>query len=1239
MVHEKIRARTVLPTICIFLLVLLQVHAAVFRDNFLDMKNIQSASNIVLNDSMHALVLLGDKATLSAELPAECSALAFDIRNSMFVFLCKDVSDQHVFKLLAFDGTELREIARATIAKKYTYTLGHALYITNDGNLHAVISAYDSEAGTSRLILLSPFGVKAKELWYRFNYNLLASHPVSFVVDNAGNSHIALYNVFRDSRVLLYIFVDKKTGRTTREIVYTPADMSVCNRYRLFINPDTLSPEVVFVDYASETSDYRIFKATRVAYKQWHIQKSSKGSLQPQGCTSAIALLDSNIFWLFLRNQQCCIYDGEFEEVKCWPACQYALNHALNDTSPFFISGANAKLNFLAGGSASGYYNYDYNLYSFEPATHTASVINVASAAQLYDMGLIAQDMFGNEQYVIAKSSVGETYFVGSSQPSVFSVYRYVPTGYIISKDLLNGNMADIKRFNYEAIIPSDKERNVHTNIKVQFSKDGVAWYDAQGNVNGWTSLGDGKGTVDLSQLNWRGISSFFYKIEFETANVLNSPALKYVELVYDTPNRGENSRPEFASLRLLPENPKKGETITIIAEGVIDPDYDELFLLCDESSGVSNEPAHSDICNAGPFAEPYANVQCTATTDSMRVYCALFDGTDYSEEKSISYFPESVAITPIITPNGRRWDDKPVPFAIQCRRNNKGCSPDAKVFYSVQDANLECPPGGYIEGSEGIVTCNRGSVCVKKVCFYAEDSGYRSPIEESREFRIDRANPEVLLTFTPQKPETDWFNRAVVLEASCLDAGSGCANLQYKTEREPYWRPYYRPLSFSESGSYRVFFRATDRSGNFSETDVRFGIDRDAPSEPQTISVEPRAGRLLLRWQASTDATSDVKGYNVLRSVNNAAFQKVAFVERNFFMDLDLPKEGHVAYKVVAFDMAGNESGESNVVSVNIAPEATLTKAQIQTEKWYKGPLVFTLNCIYPKGCLKTFFRVDDGAWTEGNEVLIVDEGIHTLEFYSVGESHVIERAHSTWLGVDNTPPQIHDLNIETTAAGIHLSWNASENTPAGVRKFLIYRDNVLIGETTETSFLDENAPLKNKYNYRVIAIDEAGNKCELSETFEAPGLFLPEWLFGFLPVGTLIFLIMLATLFLAVVKIKIKVPFLHREKKLGEEELPIIIRRRGFPRFEEEAERPSPFLPAEEREPEIFPLIETELEQAPKEKPDKKEVEKVKEELQKALEESTEEKEHKRSISEAPERLSLDERIERLKKELGVA
>jgi fibronectin type 3 domain-containing protein len=1240
MVHKKTGIYAVLLTMCIFLLIFLHAHAAVFRDNFFDMKNIQSASNVVLNDSMHALVLLGDKATLSTELPAECSAVAFDKKNSMFVFLCKDPSDQHIFRLLAFDGAELREIARASVASEYTYTLGHALYISDDGNMHAVVSAYDSEAGASHLILLSPFGVKTKELWYSFNYNLLASHPVSFVIDNVGNLHMALYNVSRESQVLLYIFLDKKTGRTTKEIIYTPVDMSVCNRYKLFINPDTLSPEVIFIDYASETADYRIFRATRIAYQQWDFQKSSKGSSHPQGCTSAITLLDSNIFWLFLSNQQCCIYDGEFEKVKCWPSCQYALNHGLNDTSPFFIN-AGTKLNFLAGGYASGYYNYDYNLYSFELATRIASVTNVASATQLYDLGLIAQDMFGNEHYVIAKSSISKTYVVKGSQPSVFSVYRYVPTGYVISKDLLNGNTANIKRFNYEAIIPNNDERNVHTNIKVQFSRDGTTWYDATGSVNSWTSLKDGKGTIDLSQLQWHGVSSFFYRIQFETASVLNSPALKYVELVYDAPNRGENSKPEFTSLRFLPENPKKGETITIIAEGVSDPDYDELFLLCDESSGVSNEPEHSDICNAGPFAEPYTNIQCTATTDSMRIYCALFDGTDYSEEKSISYFPESAAIMPTITPDGWRWDNKLVPFTIQCKRNNNECSPEAKTFYRVQDANLECPAGGYIEGSKGIVTCNKGSACIQKVCFYAEDAGYRSPIKKSKEFKIDKAAPGVLLTFTPQKSETNWFNRDVVLEVACVDVGSGCDVLQYKTERKPYWQIYYKPFEFSESGTYRIFLRATDRSNNISEVETSFGIDKDKPTEPKALSAEPRAERIRLMWQPSTDATSGVRGYNVLKSINDAAFQKVAFVEKNFFIDFNLPEKGRVTYKVVALDMAGNESEESEVFTINIAPGATLTKTQIQTERWFRGPLKLTLDCVYPRGCMKTFFKVDDSIWAEGNEVLISDEGIHTLEFYSVGEDYTIERVHSTWLGIDNTPPQVYDLNVETSAAGIHLFWSASENTPPGVRKFLIYRDNVLIGETTETSFLDENAPLKNKYNYRVIAIDDAGNEYELNKSIEVPGLFLPEWFYGLLPVAALIFLILLAILFLTVMKIKIKLPFLHREKKLGEEELPLIIRRREFPSFEEQAERPSPFLPAEEREPEIFPLIETELEQAPEEKPGKKEVEKVKKELQKALEESTEEKKtrKKRRVSGAPARLSLDERIERLKKELGIA
>ena len=102
----------------------------------------------------------------------------------------------------------------------------------------------------------------------------------------------------------------------------------------------------------------------------------------------------------------------------------------------------------------------------------------------------------------------------------------------------------------------------------------------------------------------------------------------------------------------------------------------------------------------------------------------------------------------------------------------------------------------------------------------------------------------------------------------------------------------------------------------------------------------------------------------------------------------------------------------------------------------------------------------------------------------------------------------------------------------------------------------------------------------------------------------------------------------------------------KRRFPHFEGQTEEPSPFLPAEEKaDSELFPLIETALEE-PSDKnklPEKREVEKVKAELQKALVGSFEGIEKPESkvnpVANFETAHSLDERIERLKKELGVA
>ena len=114
-----------------------------------------------------------------------------------------------------------------------------------------------------------------------------------------------------------------------------------------------------------------------------------------------------------------------------------------------------------------------------------------------------------------------------------FTTGAYIDLGIITSTNIVDGlGVASIKTFAYNINIPTG------TSAKVQFSQDGINWYNANGTYNGWTSLFNGDHTsqgqgINLSALNW-GRSHFYYKIQFESTNTAVSPIL-YNALVYYT--------------------------------------------------------------------------------------------------------------------------------------------------------------------------------------------------------------------------------------------------------------------------------------------------------------------------------------------------------------------------------------------------------------------------------------------------------------------------------------------------------------------------------------------------------------------------------------------------------------------------------------------------------------------------------------------------------------------------------
>jgi len=103
----------------------------------------------------------------------------------------------------------------------------------------------------------------------------------------------------------------------------------------------------------------------------------------------------------------------------------------------------------------------------------------------------------------------------------------YNSSGELTSVNLLSGEtLISVDSFDYNAsAIPTG------TTLKVQFSQDNANWYDSAGTADGWDTLSQGTGSIDLSGLSWSG-ADFYYKAEF-TSDGNVTPLLDEISVIY----------------------------------------------------------------------------------------------------------------------------------------------------------------------------------------------------------------------------------------------------------------------------------------------------------------------------------------------------------------------------------------------------------------------------------------------------------------------------------------------------------------------------------------------------------------------------------------------------------------------------------------------------------------------------------------------------------------------------------
>jgi hypothetical protein len=195
-----------------------------------------------------------------------------------------------------------------------------------------------------------------------------------------------------------------------------------------------------------------------------------------------------------------------------------------------------------------------------------------------------------------------------------------------------------------------------------------------------------------------------------------------------------------------------------------------------------------------------------------------------------------------------------------------------------------------------------------------------------------DSTPPAVSISCNSAACAAGWYNAAVAVTVSGVDAGTGMGSVTRNVDASGQVSTAGASVTFSvsgESAGHTVQYFGTDAAGNAAATaSTTIKIDTTAPTAATALlAVTGVAGAPItvdLTWTPGADALSGVQGYEVrwtnnvsaCPAANPANYPNAATVGAVTSYQLASPTAGdkHCAY-VVTIDNAGNRSANSAVV------------------------------------------------------------------------------------------------------------------------------------------------------------------------------------------------------------------------------------------------------------------------------------------------------------------------------------
>ena len=208
-----------------------------------------------------------------------------------------------------------------------------------------------------------------------------------------------------------------------------------------------------------------------------------------------------------------------------------------------------------------------------------------------------------------------------------------------------------------------------------------------------------------------------------------------------------------------------------------------------------------------------------------------------------------------------------------------------------------------------------------------------------------------------------------------------------------------------------------------------------------------------------------------------------------------------------VATNATASTASPSSSPSVSPSPspgdaEAPVTISTGVDDRWQRVDVVVHLSATDPfSGVAYTLFKVDGGAWTQGTRIEVralknhVNDGAHTIRFYSVDNAQNVEQEKSVTVKIDTTPPRFEwrevspgvidrmravrfRFIIRDIGGPIRLSWRATDQYAAfAASGGRLERDPGWCEIEITPRYKNHAAFMPGLYTVELTLTDQAGN------------------------------------------------------------------------------------------------------------------------------------------------------------------